>query len=256
MHAGIGAIIEGNICHGNRLYGIYTEGARTGNVIIRGNLISGMKVDRLDIPDPYTWISGIDFGPYSAALLPEEYHNYLIEGNEIVDFGLNHGSAYPIRCYFNFKRGMIQIKNNKMAAGRITHLIHLHNSSGKERREVQLDISGNQAFIRQATGYCFNLPMCSQLNIHGNQITIEQSAKREGIIALSEECLESVTMTNNHFTVPDLSAASALKDWTEPWLQDKMYKAGNFLNGRLEESHLRYPGAGLGSPYRQVCDTS
>ncbi|MDF2670555.1 MAG: hypothetical protein K0R67_2861, partial [Paenibacillus sp.] len=72
LHAGKQSIIEGNLCHGNRLYGIYAEGVNAGNTLIRGNIISGMDRKTIGIPEPYTWITGIDFGCASSALTEEQ----------------------------------------------------------------------------------------------------------------------------------------------------------------------------------------
>ncbi|MBR5452845.1 MAG: right-handed parallel beta-helix repeat-containing protein [Clostridia bacterium] len=40
LHAGENAVIEGNTCRGNRLYGIYVEGPCTNHVIIKNNIVS------------------------------------------------------------------------------------------------------------------------------------------------------------------------------------------------------------------------
>lgn len=231
LHAGIEAIIEGNVCHGNRLYGIYTEGPRTGNVTIRGNLITGMRRDKIGIPEPYTWITGIDFGPYSESLVPEEYHNYLIEGNQITDFGIGEGSAYPIHGYLNFRKGTIQIKNNIIRAGRVTHLVSL-SPLAPGSRDVKLDISGNQAFADEVTDYAFHLPHCKEVNMQGNQITANQTEKRDGMIMLGNENLRTFTYIGNHMEASQIAAASALCG--EGGLPAKTFKLGNFLNGVLE----------------------
>lgn len=174
LHSGIGAVIADNICHGNRLYGIYTEGRTTGNVIIKGNIISGMRKERLDVPEPYTWITGIDFGPYSESLVPEEYHNYIIEGNQIIDFGLEHGQAYAINCYFNMATGMVKIHNNIISAGRITNMIRMYSEvKAFSGRKVQVDISNNQATIANCTDSLYYLPFCDQLHMLHNQVNLQ-----------------------------------------------------------------------------------
>jgi len=198
LHAGIGAVIADNICHGNRLYGIYAEGSKTGNVIIKGNIVSGMHYKRLDISEPYTWIMGIDFGPFSESLVPEEYHNYIIEGNQILDFGLEHGDAYPINCYYNMATGMVQIRNNMIAASKITHLIRM-NSKVKQQgeRKVQVDISHNQAIIERCTDSICYLPYCDQLNISYNQINLKQVNRSQSFLFLPPDNLQMISNINN-----------------------------------------------------------
>lgn len=208
LHAGIGAVIADNICHANRLYGIYAEGSKTGNVVIRGNIVSGMHRRKLDIGEPYTWIMGIDFGPYAESLVPEPYHNYVIEGNQILDFGLDEGDAYPINCYFNMASGNVMIRGNIVTARSITHLIRMKSRVAvDEGRRVQLDISHNQASIESCSGELFHLPRIDQLNMTGNQLTVRDSRWGDGARWGDR--------------------AEALAAEGRAWLQ------GNFLNGRL-----------------------
>ena len=233
LHAGIEAIIEGNVCHGNRLYGIYTEGCKTGNVIIKGNIVSGMKRDVVGLPLPYTWIMGIDFGPYSKDLVSEEYHNYIIEGNEIMDFGLKEGRAFPVSIYYNFKKGSIQVKNNIFRTGRITNLIGFSTSVKDFRRDVKIDISGNQAFVEECTDYTIKVPGGAQISIYNNQISTNQTLKADGAFILTGGDKNCSIYTGNHVEDSNNISGSAIvlvnKDQSPI-----IYKSGNFLNGKLE----------------------
>ncbi|WP_158302151.1 right-handed parallel beta-helix repeat-containing protein [Paenibacillus mesophilus] len=234
LHAGVNAVIEGNICHGNRLYGIYVVGPRTGNVTIRGNFISGMRRQTIGIPAPYTWITGINFGPYSTSLLPDEYHNYLIEGNQFTDFGIGEGEAYPIYGYFNFQKGTVQIKNNIIRAGRISYLILLSTASSAGNRDTKIDVSGNQAFVEECNEYTFYLPQCKQLNVQGNQISTNQTIRHDGVVVVDNGSLKTLTFIGNHIEDPLIAQPSALKGYNQTWLTSKSFKTGNFLNGTLE----------------------
>lgn len=170
LHSGIGAIIEGNICHANKLYGIYAEGRNTGNITIRGNIISGMQWEAPNFPAPYTWITGIDFGPYAESNVPELYHHYLIEGNQIVDFGMENGNAYPIHCYYNFQNGSVIIRNNIIQAGSIDHLVSFGAESAGGREKVMVNVSGNQATIGHLRGDLFRLSDGGSVTVNDNQI--------------------------------------------------------------------------------------
>jgi hypothetical protein len=234
LHAGLNAIIEGNICHGNRLYGIYAVGPRTGNVTIRGNFISGMRRQTIGIPAPYTWITGISFGHYSTALTPYEYENYLIEGNTLTDFGMGEGEAYPIYGYFNFQKGTVQIKNNVIRAGRISYLILLSTATSAGNRDTKVDVSGNQAFVEECTEYTLYLPQCKQLNVQGNQLSTHQTNRHDGVTVVDNGSLQTFTCIGNHIEDPLIAQPSALKGYNQTWLTSKSYKAGNFLNGTLE----------------------
>lgn len=210
LHAGIGAVIANNICHGNRLYGIYAEGPKTGNVIIRGNIISGMNREALDIGEPYTWMTAIDFGPYAESLVPENYHNYTVEGNQILDFGLGEGDAYPFNCYYNMASGNIQIRNNIVTASKITHLVRMNSiARSNEGQRVQLGISGNQVVISRCTESMFHVPHIDQLNMTGNQIIVSEGGLAAPIIGCGH--LESMIS------------------------EGRAHLHGNFMNGRLSE---------------------
>ena len=117
LHAGIQAIIEGNICDSNRLYGIYTEGLKSGDVIIRGNIITGMEWENTGFPLPYEWIHGISVGAWGATPYESDHFNYMIAENEIRGFGLETQYAYPFYVYGNLKNGTFLFKNNYVQCG-------------------------------------------------------------------------------------------------------------------------------------------
>ena len=182
LHAGINAVIEGNICHGNRLYGIYAEGPNTGNITIRGNIVSGMNRKFLGISAPYTWIMGIDVGCYAQKPSSKDYYNYIIEGNQIYDFGLAEGDAYPINVYPDFTRGLVQVRNNTLRCGKITRLVNCSPASAKhDKRDIKIDISGNQAFIDECTDQLIDIRYYSDIRVTGNMITAGKAAKNEGL---------------------------------------------------------------------------
>lgn len=234
FHAGNNALIEGNICHGNRLYAIFCVGNKTGNIVIRGNLISGMDRDTIGLSPPYTWITGIDIGPHPASSAPAENRNYLIEGNLFTDFGIGDADAYPIHAYFSNQRGMLQIKNNIVNAGRITNMIIIRAEASPERN-VKTDISGNQAFIKECTSYTMQLPECICLTIASNQISTLQTMKHDGVISVGTDSMQSFVYTGNHIYDPQSVAVHAVKS-TGRDAKEQIYRHGNFMNGILEQN--------------------
>ena len=215
LHAGVGAVIANNICHANRLYGIYAEGCKTGNVTITGNIISGMNRQSLDIGEPYTWIMGIDFGPYCESLAPDDYYNFIIEGNQIVDFGLEEGDAYPFNCYYNMARGNIIIRNNIVTGGRITHLVRMNSIVDADGdRRVQVNITGNQVDVESCAKELFYMPCIDQLVMTGNQIELRDSERGGSVNASSVEWILC-------------EGLERLKR------ESRAYFSGNFMNGRL-----------------------
>lgn len=233
LHAGLEAIIEGNLCHANRLYGIYAEGRRTGNVMIKNNIISGMRRDTIGIPEPYTWITGIDFGPYAGELVEDDYHNYVIEGNLITDFGIDvQGSAFPIRCYFNFKRGSVHIKNNTIRGSRTSNLIGFATRVRDQPRQVMIDISGNHALVEKVTHTPIELGSCTQVNFSHNQFMLSQGIEH-GFINLHPQLLDSMVFMGNQINVPGTSAESLFNPMMKDGLNGKAVITGNVLNGSV-----------------------
>lgn len=232
LHAGTEAVIEGNVCHGNRLYGIYAVGNKTGNIVIRVNIISGMSRETTGLPEPYTWITGIDVGTHPVST-GADTSNYLIEGNLIADFGMGEGDAWPIHVYFKNDVGMLQIRNNTIRAGRITNLIRVR-ADGSGGREAKVDISGNQVFVQESTDYTMLLPDCTYLTIHGNQISTNQTSRNDGLIAAGGSSLKSLIYMGNHMNDPQYGSSHAIKDFDSDPIKQKIFQYGNFLNGVLE----------------------
>lgn len=234
LHAGMQSVISNNICHGNLLYGIYVEGRDTGNTIIKNNIVSGMDRDKPAFPPPYTWITGISFGTYSIPTVSHGGHHFIVEGNQILDFGMKEGKAYPFLTYFNFTQGKVQIKNNIIKGTRVTHLVVMPCRTN-EQKDVMIDISGNQATLDEVVDYTMLITNGSQVQISQNQIQSNQTAHTDGLISLSTRSLETLTMMGNQFTDPSLTSSFALKGFSDDQdLQSKSYLAGNFLNGKIE----------------------
>lgn len=235
VHAGKETIIEGNICHGNRLYGIYVEGMNSGNTIIKNNIISGMSKPNTGYEPPYTWFSGIDFGVYSSSLTDKDYFNFIVEGNQILGFGIEEGDAWPIHCYFNFAKGMVQIANNMIRADRITSLIRVSNRA-EGVRDASIHISGNQALIDQVTDYTVLASNSSRVIFQGNQITTNQINRFDGVISIGGAGLKTLNYSGNQIIDPGIQTRSALRKYdNDSSLQQKTFKSGNFLNDMLEE---------------------
>jgi len=170
LHAGENAVIENNICRGNRLYGIYTEGPRTTNVIIRGNIISDMYKEKLDIGEPYTWINGISVGTYSEN--NEKAYNYEITGNIITSFGLKEGNAYPIYVYNKFAFGKINISDNIIDCDYITNVITIPGTE-KEPIDFKVKIENNRFMSKNCASNIIHAGKFTELSIANNIITTD-----------------------------------------------------------------------------------
>ena len=176
LHAGIQAVIEGNICVGNRLYGIYAEGPKTGDILIRGNIVSGMKREDVGLPLPYEWIEGISFGVWSEQCVEQEYFNYIISENEITEFGLDRQHARPIHCYSCFQKGSVQIKNNIIKCGRVDSVVQFAQPFYSGGQAISIDISGNQIFAERTEQEIFALAGFDTAALMNNRVRVEHSS--------------------------------------------------------------------------------
>jgi hypothetical protein len=181
LHAGVQAVIEGNICVGNRLYGIYAEGPKTGDILIRGNIVSGMKRENVGLPLPYEWIEGISFGVWGDNPIEREYFNYIISENEITDFGLNSQHARPIHCYSCFQKGSVQIKNNIICCGRVDSVIEFGQPQDWMRQAISIDISGNQIRAEQTEQEIFTLAGFDAVSLMNNRVCVERACMNTAV---------------------------------------------------------------------------
>ncbi len=231
LHAGIQAIIEGNICNGNRLYGIYAEGRNTADIIIRNNIVTGMQKTKLDIGEPYTWICGITIGVYEPGE-DKTLHNYIISGNIIKDFGLEQGDAYPIFVYHSNNNGYIQIKDNTVNAGNISNLVRFSTRGEKASSyDISLDISGNQMSATGNVKYSpFRIYNYSKLTFSFNQVTFTKPVKNN-LVEISNLNSGLTIYTFNNITAPEYGTKDELQINQDD--NSKLLKINNFLNGNI-----------------------
>jgi hypothetical protein len=233
LHAGIYAIIEGNICTGNRLYGIYTEGRNTADIIIANNIINGMNYNKLDIGEPYTWINGISIGVYDTG--DDKYtHNYTITGNIIKEFGLTEGDAYPIYIYHANPSGHIQIKDNIMIVNDVTNLVRFSRGAGNSFYDISIDISANQGTVLgNVKAAPIQIGYYDKLNVFNNQITFTKPLRTTVVdINNKQDCQAFVAF--NNFTVPEYDKSDVV-NLRNAYDNVKLVKMNNFLNGDLIE---------------------
>ena len=142
LHAGENAVIEGNTCRGNRLYGIYVEGPRTNHIIIKNNVICDMNYETA----LYDMIYGIAIGTDNDGI-SGRYYDYQIIGNIIDNFSLSNGRAYAIGCYPSFEIGKITIKDNIINCGTVYFLIDLGEDFNGQN--ISFIIDGNQMYAEE-----------------------------------------------------------------------------------------------------------
>ncbi len=233
LHAGNYAIIDGNICTGNRLYGIYTEGRNTSDIIISNNIINGMKKEKLDIGSPYTWIAGISIGVWETGN-DQFTHNYTITGNIVKDFGLTQGDAYPIFVYHSYQNGHIQIKDNILMVDNVSHLVRFSRGGTNSDYDISLDISGNQATVTgRVIGAPIYLGYYNKLNVFNNQITFKKPLNTALVYIGNKEDCQAFYAFNN-ITVPDYGDNEQVV-LENPGSTVQLVKMKNFLNGELTD---------------------
>lgn len=158
LHAGKKALIEGNICEGNVLSGIYAEGRYTNDITITGNMITDMYLENPPYqPEAtFTWMECIGFGFYGGVANEREERNFTICENEISGFSYENGSGILFHCYYGQHCGTIQIKNNIVKAGKIGNIAVF---SGKgihtEKCENVISITGNHFKFDECKGNMF-----------------------------------------------------------------------------------------------------
>lgn len=233
LHAGNYAIIEGNICKGNRLYGIYAEGRNTSDIIISNNIVNGMKKDKLDIGSPYTWISGITVGVWETGN-DQFTHNYTITGNIVKEFGLTQGDAYPIFVYHSYQNGHIQIKDNILMVDDVSHLVRFSRGGTNSDYDISLDISGNQATVTgRVKGAPFYLGYYNKLNVSNNQVTFKKPLNTAIVDISNKEDCQAFYAFNN-ITAPDYGDNEQVVI-RNPGSTVQLVKMKNFLNGVLTD---------------------
>jgi len=231
LHAGENVIIEGNTCKGNRLYGIYAEGALTKKVIIRNNVISDMYRDKLDIGAPYTWLSGIDVG--TASDKAGEYFDFEIVGNIIENHGLAAGSAYGICGYFAYSKGKVVIKDNVMVCGQITHFMRFSNTAALDSsNDLSFIIEGNKLYADRATDFPLLFNRFNSLIMKDNTMTIAKNSAGHAAELKNDRKASVVIARNNNFELLDKNTSFL---YISDSRADTALCENNFRNGKLYE---------------------
>ncbi|MBE6551243.1 MAG: hypothetical protein E7665_03810 [Ruminococcaceae bacterium] len=199
LHAGMNAVIEGNICEGNILYGIYAEGSRTNNMVITGNMITNMVLENTPYLPIYNWIEGIGFGTAGEASNSLTERNFLISENEILNFSFENGGAIPFNCYYSQHCGSIQIKNNIVNAGRISAVVSMGGKGAHtERCKNNISITGNQIKCRECTSHPFIFSSADTFDISHNRF--DAGITRLPIIITPGDDNGAVICTYNNFS--------------------------------------------------------
>jgi len=176
LHAGMYAIISGNICEGNGLYGIYAEGSRTNNIVITGNIIRDMTLIDTPYLPIYSWIEGIGFGTASEAPNAQYERNFLIAENEIYNFSFENGRAFPFNCYYAQHCGNIMIKNNIVQAGKITHAVGFGGKGAHtEKCKNAIQVTGNRISCQTCTSFPFIFSSFESLDLSHNSFTAKET---------------------------------------------------------------------------------
>ena len=151
FHSGNNLIIDGNICKGNRIYGIGIDGTidSSGITMIVNNLILDMDVyDRSDIDSIYNFVVGIVVGrSRTASFSAQENHNIIIANNIIHNFGIHTVGALmsrAIEVYTNFGKGKISITNNQIKATKVGSILYSRSTTSSDSTyDIAVNFSDN-----------------------------------------------------------------------------------------------------------------
>jgi len=203
LHAGTFAVIEGNICEGNMMYGIYAEGSRTYNMLITGNIINNMDVDELPYLPLYSWIEGIGFGFYRGYDNEKLERNFMISENEILNFSFEKGRAIPFNCYYGQHCGNIQIKNNIISGGKL-YTIAAFGGKGAHTEACRnnISITGNSITCRECTESPFIVSSADTLDISHN--TMRAGKGTFPILASEGDDTGALIAAYNRFTYDEV----------------------------------------------------
>ncbi|MEA4831077.1 hypothetical protein SDC9_63615 [bioreactor metagenome] len=205
LHAGENIVIEGNTCRGNRLYGIYCEGPKTNHVVIKNNIVSDMSREKLDIGEPYTWLSGIDVG--TATNTDGVYYDFQVIGNIIENHGLVQGSAYGICGYFSFDKGSVIIKDNIFNCTEITNFVRFSgDGSINSSCDISFNVSGNQFYAEKADGDPILISKYNSLIFSDNQISVKKPNTGR-VVYINNDALSSTIFTGNNIDTGNSSSS-------------------------------------------------
>ena len=227
MHAGENAVIEGNTCNANRLYGIYTEGPKTNHVVIKDNIISNMNYDDIGLGEIYDFIIGIAVGPYTAADGVD--YEFQVIGNVIENFGLVKGDAIGIQLYGPAFEGTYTVKDNIITGTDISRLIVTGGGIASPTVENSYIIEGNHFYAEKLKAVPISFGKFRELIFTNNTVEIKNCASHsEAVIRAYNSSKNSVVYMRGN--VLDAAYATRYYELAEPC--DAVLFADNIVNGK------------------------
>lgn len=212
FHSGYNCVITGNICKGNRYYGIYAQLTNiynsqvqpSGDFIISNNIISDMVIDKDIDQTKQVEIFGIIFGVTESQGNAGIYKsNFIVQGNTISNMdSKNGGIAYPICCITTgLDLGSINISNNLISAETIQSFVRLQEVTGLTGKYTDVSIVNNHVKINTLTDRLIKVRNGSNvriLKVEDNFIEIINNYTPISLIDFADYASSSIIPNRQH----------------------------------------------------------
>lgn len=230
-HAGMNAIVENNICHGNKIVGIFAYGNRCENISVKNNIISGMNTNQAS----RSIVCAIHIGKSSGKPIVDNPF-YLIEGNNIYDINQTTTEGNLIRIGMNLKQGLVSIKNNIINANSISSICQIRELP-QNYSNILVDISNND----------FNIDVCdsnnpfivagSFINFSNNKIKMDASIPKTlpgfiGNIVNWPSNLKQIKCMNNFINSQNVIFENVVTIPKQEKWEEKAYLYNNYINSK------------------------
>jgi len=224
-HAGIGILIDGNTCHANRLYGIYTEGVNTGDITITNNVITGMSSANSKLEDPYRAVYGICVGVYNETNDGKE-RNYTVANNKILGFDSGEGTTLALYLYAAFDNGKITVTGNEIECKTVDYFLYVNRKSQAKSYDIDIELSKN-TFSAEKTrlgGFVF---LSDELTFEENTVNVGIFGSNYIVKAYGPSDSTS-TLKNNRITIMENADKVSFASFSVT----KPTRSGNTINGK------------------------
>ena len=240
FHGGVGISIIGNYCYRNKVTGIYAEDTRiTGSVVIKGNTIGEM-----------TWNGPIASGVSGEGNAPQMFGimigaqqgqgtsaaptNYIVEGNQILNFTMTAEGAFPF-YYFGagLSFGRISFLNNIVEAGNITSIIGSSADATGVGNWYDIILAGNQLRADNCSGVIIYLrgTRNRKKTLSHNHIQVSTALATAFAVNYDSTALSTRSMLAIGNTV-DVPATAMSTNWVRGFNDGTLGKAvANIVNG-------------------------
>lgn len=255
FHAGDCGIIEGNVCSGNRIYGIYVMGVNVkGSWGICNNIVRDMQwADEFPTQSVY----GIRIGSIDGQGLTEKPTNFDVIGNTIESLTKTAGDLFAFgESLVGMSFGTLSFTSNIISVGDISQVVNSSNDlESSNGNYFDVFYANNKITVDSCSSTSAPIYTRSSKNrvkqIIGNIIEIGSTANTGGVIVYDTTSItnKAFVCNNNTFIVPS-STWSAIYDPAFIRRTPDEKFAGNVVNGQAWRSWdgYKYIDTGAGAP--------